>query len=48
MMPGGLTEARPATEEIQKIADKVSQYTSGKSLIQNKFSEFDLEFGPTL
>uniref|UniRef100_A0A452SSY1 Uncharacterized protein n=1 Tax=Ursus americanus TaxID=9643 RepID=A0A452SSY1_URSAM len=26
MIPGGLTEARPATPEIQEIANKVSCY----------------------
>ena len=29
---GGLSEARPATPEIQRITDKVSQYISEKNL----------------
>jgi hypothetical protein len=33
---GGLSEARPATSEIQEIADKVSPCISGKRLIPNQ------------
>jgi hypothetical protein len=33
---GGLSEARPATSEIQEIADKVNRCTSRKSLISNQ------------
>lgn len=36
MIPGGLTEARPATPEVQEIADQVSWGISGKSLIPNQ------------
>lgn len=30
MMPGGLTKAKPATPEVQEIADEVSDATHGK------------------
>jgi cystatin-A/B len=33
---GGLSEARPATSEIQEIADKVSPCISAKRLIPNQ------------
>lgn len=35
MIPGGLTEAKPATPEIQEIANEVSWYISWRGLIQS-------------
>ncbi|XP_008585101.1 PREDICTED: cystatin-A [Galeopterus variegatus] len=39
MMPGGLTDAKPATPEIQKIADKVKPQLEEKT--NETFQEFE-------
>ncbi|GAB1300244.1 Cystatin-A [Apodemus speciosus] len=39
MMPGGLSEARPATEEVQKIADKVRRQLEEKT--NEKYEKFE-------
>uniref|UniRef100_A0A2K6F925 Cystatin domain-containing protein n=1 Tax=Propithecus coquereli TaxID=379532 RepID=A0A2K6F925_PROCO len=39
MIPGGLTEARPATPEIQEIADKVKPQLEEKT--NETYEEFE-------
>ncbi|XP_037696167.1 cystatin-A [Choloepus didactylus] len=41
MMPGGLTEARPATPEIQKIADEIKPQLEAQT--NETYNEFEAE-----
>uniref|UniRef100_A0A8C8YVM4 Cystatin A n=1 Tax=Prolemur simus TaxID=1328070 RepID=A0A8C8YVM4_PROSS len=41
MIPGGLTEAKPATPEIQEIADKVKSQLEEKT--NETYEEFEAE-----